>query len=195
MLKCLVEIRRVVPPVPPIIRSTRSDFSDARLAQIQRRMDQAYQDKLDGKISEEFWTRKSAEWQVEETQIRESIQALETARPDRLLDAARILELANKAYFLYVKQAHPERAKLLRMVLSNCGVDAVSLYPTYRKPFNLIFQTNKRRNGAPGEIRTPDPLVRSLRAGNSKCLVWRRLRTKRVVLTYPVCPYVRRTCR
>jgi site-specific DNA recombinase len=86
-----------------------------RLAQVQHRMDQAYQDKLDGKISEEFWTRKSAEWQAEETQIRESIRGLETVRPERLLDAARILELANKAYFLYVKQNHIERAKLLKM--------------------------------------------------------------------------------
>jgi hypothetical protein len=25
------------------------------------------------------------------------------------------------------------------MVLSNCTIDATSLYPTYRKPFDLIF--------------------------------------------------------
>ncbi len=105
--------------------------------------DQAYQDKLDGKISEEFWMRKSDEWQAEENQIRAAMHGLETVRPERLLDAAKILELANKAYFLYVKQNHTERAKLLKMVLSNCGIDAVSLYPTYRKPFNLIFQRVK----------------------------------------------------
>jgi site-specific DNA recombinase len=108
-----------------------------------RNADQAYQDKLDGKISEEFWVRKSDEWQAEENQIRASMQGLETVRPERMLDAAKILELANKAYFLYVKQNHAERAKLLKMVLSNCGIDAVSLYPTYRKPFNLIFEKVK----------------------------------------------------
>jgi site-specific DNA recombinase len=93
-------------------------------------MDQAYQDKLDGKVSEEFWTRKSIEWQSEEGQIRASMHDLDTARPERLLDAARILELANKTYFLYVKQDHAERAKLLKMVLSNCELDAVSIYRT-----------------------------------------------------------------
>jgi hypothetical protein len=102
-----------------------------RLTQVHRRMDQAYQDKLDGKVSEEFWTRKSIEWQSEEGQIRASMHALDTARPERLLDAARILELANKACFLYAKQDHAERAKLLKMVLSNCEIDAVSIYPTY----------------------------------------------------------------
>ena len=125
------------------IRKQQSDRFAQRLAQVHHRMDQAYQDKLDGKISEEFWMRKSVEWQAEETQIRGSIQGLEAVRPERLLDAARILELANKAYFLYVKQNHAEKAKLLKMVLSNCGIDAVSVYPTYRKPFDLIFQRNK----------------------------------------------------
>ena len=48
-----------------------------------------------GEISEEFWMRKSGEWQAEENQIRASMHGLETVRPERLLDAARILELAN----------------------------------------------------------------------------------------------------
>lgn len=51
----------------------------------------------------------------------------------------RTLELANKAYFLYVTQPAAEKAKLLKIVLSNCTVDAASVYPTYRKPFDLIF--------------------------------------------------------
>jgi len=125
------------------IRRQQGERLTSRLALVQHRLDQAYQDKLDGKISEEFCIRKSGEWQAEENQIRASLQALETARPERLLDAARILELANKAYFLYVKQDHAERAKLLKMVLSNCGIDAGSLYPTYRKPFDLIFKRAK----------------------------------------------------
>lgn len=102
---------------------------------MRRRLDHAYQDKLDGKISEEFWARKSSEWQTEEQQVQSAISQLTGANPGRLLDAARILELANKAYFLYVKQPPEEKAKLLKMVLSNCAIDAVSVYPTYRKPF------------------------------------------------------------
>ena len=87
--------------------------------------------------------RKSGEWQAEENQIQTVMQGLETASPERLLDAARILELANKAYFLNVKQNHTERAKLLKMVLSNCGIEAANIYPTYRKPFYMIFQKVK----------------------------------------------------
>ncbi len=71
------------------------------------------------------------------------IEGFSQVRPERLLDAARILELANKAYFLYLKQSAAERAKLLRIVLSNCTIDAASIYPTYRKPFDLVFARAK----------------------------------------------------
>lgn len=116
---------------------------ELRLASVRSRLERAYLDKLDGKITEEFWSRHSAEWQREEQQILLAIQGLEQASPDRILDGVKILELANKAYFLYLKQTPAEKAKLLGMVLSNCTIDAVNLYPTYRKPFDLIFQQTK----------------------------------------------------
>src|SRR5712692_3987008 len=114
-----------------------------RLEVVRRRLDQAYMDKLDGKIAEESWARRSAEWQQEEEQILLAMQGLEQSNPDRILEGVKILELANKAYFLYLKQPPAEKAKLLRIVLSNCGVDAANLYPTYRKPFDLIFMRAK----------------------------------------------------
>jgi hypothetical protein len=140
------------------IRRQQGERLTQRLSQVQRRLDQAYQDKLDGKISEEFWMRKSGEWQTEENQIRAAMQGLETARPERLLNAAKILELANKAYFLYVKQNHAERAnKLLKMVLSNCGIDAV-------KPFNLIFEKVKTEEWCARRDSNTRPLASEARA-------------------------------
>jgi site-specific DNA recombinase len=141
------------------IREQQQRVLQQRLALVQRRMDQAYQDKLDGKISEEFWARKSSEWQLEEHQVVGSIQSLKAVKPGRLLDAARILELANKAYFLYVKQSAAEKAKLLKMVLSNCAIDAVSIYPTYRKPFDLIFQRTKTEEWRAWRGSNPRPLA------------------------------------
>jgi len=110
-----------------------------RLGVVRHRIEQMYLDKLDAKVSEELWLRKSAEWQQEEQQVMMAMRALENASPDKMLDGARILELANKAHSLYLRQTPTEKAKLLKMVLSNCAVDALSLHPTYRKPFDLIF--------------------------------------------------------
>ena len=106
-------------------------------------MDQGYQDKLDGKIPEDFWQRKMSEWRAEEQRIQTAINGLSESSSDRLLSAKRILELANKAYSLYLTQNPTEQAKLLRLVLLNCSIDALSVYPTYRKPFDMIFERVK----------------------------------------------------
>ncbi|MDT8068598.1 MAG: zinc ribbon domain-containing protein [Terriglobia bacterium] len=134
---------------------------EQQLAAIRRRMDQAYSDKLDGKIPEEFWQRKMSDWHAEEQRIEMAIDALnEQTGTDRLLNAKRILELANKAYFLYLTRKPAEQAELLRKVLLNCSIDAVSIAPTYRKPFDVIFERAKNQEWSGREdlnLRPPDP--------------------------------------
>jgi site-specific DNA recombinase len=129
-------------------RADRLPAEEARLQQrltsIRTRMDQAYLDKLDGKITAAFWERKNVEWLQEEQQVQFALAGLKQAdEPARLLTASRTLELANKAYSLYLTQNPTEQAKLLRLVLLNCCIDALSVYPTYRKPFDIIFERVK----------------------------------------------------
>ena len=131
------------------------------LEAVRRRMDAAYTDKLDAKITEEFWQRKQAEWQTEELRIESQLAGLkEPAGEDRLLDARRILELAQHAHFLYLTRNPAEQAELLRKVLLNCSIDAVSLYPTYRKPFDMIYRRVKNHEWSGREdsnLRPPGP--------------------------------------
>jgi hypothetical protein len=70
-----------------------------RLTQVHRRMDLAYQDKLDGKISEEFWSRKSMEWQLEESQIRGSLVELQRVRTERFLDVVKDFRTRKQGLF------------------------------------------------------------------------------------------------
>ena len=136
---------------------TEYDRLSQRLAQVRGRLERAYMDKLDGKISEEFWESRSSVWNEERQQILLALQGLEQQSPERMLDGIRILELANKAYFLYVKQPPIEQAKLLRIALSNCKVDATSTYPTYRKPFDLIFERAKNEEWRARRDSNPRP--------------------------------------
>ena len=84
------------------IRKEQGERLQRRLTALRHRLDQAYLDKLDGKITEDFWNRKSVEWTSEEQQVLLALQSAEQPKPERMLDAMRTLELANKAYFLYV---------------------------------------------------------------------------------------------
>ncbi len=128
---------------------------------IHRRMDQAYSDKLDGTITDEFWKRKSAEWREEEARILSQLAEPQTApNPETVLSVERTLELANRAYFLYLTRKPAEQAELLRKVLLNCGIDGANLYPTYRRPFDLICNRAKNQEWSGREdlnLRPPGP--------------------------------------
>ena len=128
---------------------------------VRSRMDVAYTDKLDGKITEEFWQRKQTDWLSDELRLKGQLSGLDEARTgERVIDMQRILELSEKAYFLYDTQKPAGQADLLKMVLSNCSIDAVSLYPTYRKPFDLIFKRAKNHEWSGREdsnLRPPGP--------------------------------------
>ena len=145
---------------------TNSDRSrlEGRLTALLNRIDAAYMDKLDGKITEEVWGRKMADWRLEEHHVKLALDAVANAETeDRALSAERTLELANKAYLLYVSQDSFEKAKLLRILLSNCSMDAVSATPAYRYPFELIFkraQTEELVGTTRFELATSPTIVR-----------------------------------
>jgi hypothetical protein len=72
---------------------------EGRMTHIRNRMDAAYTDKLDGKVTEDFWQRKMGEWQIEEHQVKMALNGLACAETsDRALDAEKVFELANRAY-------------------------------------------------------------------------------------------------
>ena len=195
-LKHLQVPREIVERIVTTLREDQKDAAskmnadrsrlEGRLTTVRNRMDAAYLDKLDGKISEEFWERKMADWRMEEQQVKLALDALANAETqDRALSAERTLELANRAYSLYVSRDSFEKAKLLRMLLSNCSVDALTATPAYRYPFNLIFKRAKMEEwsgrldsnqrppapeaGALPDCATPRTLVNSPESHATKC--------------------------
>jgi len=131
------------------------------LDDLRRRQDQAYTDKLDGRITEGFWQRKQQEWQREELELEAALATAQQPRmAQKLLDAQRILELAQRAHSLYLTRKPAEQADLLRKVLLNCSIDGASITPTYRKPFDMIFNRAKRKEWSGREdlnLRPPGP--------------------------------------
>ena len=132
-----------------------------RLAMTRARMDQIYEDKLDGKINEEFWSRKQASLREQELALETQMSSWNTpVTRENVLTVERIFELANKAYFLYFTRNSMERGQLLKTVLLNCATDGVSFVPTYRKPFDLIFERAKTQEWSGREdlnLRPPGP--------------------------------------
>ncbi len=78
-----------------------------------------------------FWAQKNAEWQEEARGIERALGALQTASPDQLLTANRILELANKAYTLYLSQNAAAQGQVARN-------SAFELHHGWRKPLSSL---------------------------------------------------------
>jgi hypothetical protein len=100
---------------------------------------------LEGRISEDFWTRKSEQW--EERRALE-VQIARVNRPgvQRALNGQQILELVKQAGFIYRTSDPTKQRELLERVLSNCSFDRGSLCPTYAKPFDSFVKANKNGN-------------------------------------------------
>jgi site-specific DNA recombinase len=123
----------VADEIATALRATDSDAEQRRcesLRQLEQRrrtilskLDRGYEDRMSGQISEEFWLRKSAEWEEELAAVDAQRPPLEDARPLASTTGEKILELAKKAEILYKSQNPVEQRRLLETVLSNCAFD------------------------------------------------------------------------
>ena len=84
-------------------RQKRVAAIEQRLTALRARMDQMYEDKLDGKVDGEFWTRKTNDWREQERKLEADLSSLRLQVPaENALTVKRIFELTNKAHFLYL---------------------------------------------------------------------------------------------
>jgi hypothetical protein len=110
------------------------------------KIDRGYEDFVSGRISETFWSRKSAEWEAELQTVDAERGRLERTQAPAVATAEKILELATKAEILYKSQNPGEQRRLLETVLSNCTFDRGTLSPTYTSPFDLLVKGNETGN-------------------------------------------------
>ena len=126
--------------------------SDARRRLDQRRqmpvrhLDRGYDDFVIDRVSADFWTRKSTQWEAELQAIDAERTRLTQPWPAGSVTAGKILELAKQAENLYKSQDPAEQRRLLETVLSNCTFDRRSLCPTYASPFDLLVKGNETGN-------------------------------------------------
>ena len=117
------------------------DRLEAEHARLQSRLDGMYMDKLDGRISAEFYDRHATEWRAEQVRLLSRIEDHQATNKNYMDEGINLLELVSEAHSLFEKQEGHEKRRLLRFVLSNCTWKGGELQPTYRQPFDMIAHT------------------------------------------------------
>lgn len=107
---------------------------------LQDRIKKIYIDKLDGLIDETFWLEQHNKWKIELEKIETIIQAHSKTNIRYIEEGVGILELAQKASFLYEKQNSEEKLKLLKILLSNSWLKDGKLSYEYKKPFDILAE-------------------------------------------------------
>ena len=130
-----------------------------RRRKVLAKLDRGYDDYLDGRVTEDFWNRKSGEWEDERRTLEAELARLAHSDGPVAVTAERILELAKNAEFLYKTQDPAEQRRLLETVLSNCTFDRGTLCPAYSKPFDLFAQGNESGNWRGRRDSNPRPLA------------------------------------
>jgi site-specific DNA recombinase len=128
--------------------SVETSGRERRMTQLRTFQKGAYEDKLTGVITEDFYRERVAEWQVE---IDALTVAMRAERP--VIDRANFLrvartpiELMQTAQTLYLTQSAEEKNELLKIVVSNLRVEKrepVTISATLRSPFDVLAKWPK----------------------------------------------------
>jgi hypothetical protein len=116
---------------------------------IQTSMKKAFQAKLDGLVSDDFFKAVHNDYQAELDAVSYRLANLSDSVDADFDIAMQTIELSHQAESLFVRANHDQKRRLLQSVLSNCELIGTTLYPTYKKPFDILVKglesQNKRR--------------------------------------------------
>ena len=124
---------------------------------LENRINMIYADKLDGKISEEFWLKKHNEFNAELIKTEELIICHAKANKNYMERGNELLELAENAYSKYLGMSADKKVIFLNYIGSNFSVKDGKLSYTYEKPFDILAEGLNRQLKRGGRGSNPRP--------------------------------------
>lgn len=118
---------------------------------VQRRVESMYEDKLDGRITADFYDTKVQELKQKQVDILKQMELHERADENYYIQLGRLLDLASRAHELFTRSKLDKKRRLLQSLLSNLTLSGKKLSISLQEPFNLIFEHTKRSQWLPGE--------------------------------------------
>jgi len=124
-----------------------SQYAEKRLSvlntqrkRITDRISRLYEDKLDNKIQESFWSLKNTEYTRELAAIEAEISELQGSNKESIEDGIKALELIKGLKKHYENGDYFKKAEIVKAVASNHTYDGENLNPVMKKPFSLFAE-------------------------------------------------------
>ncbi len=110
--------------------------------QVKNRIETMYMDKLDGRITEEFYDERAAAWKREQESLRRKIQDIQRAAPAPVDQAVDMLRLTSRACQLFLQQPANEQRRLLQTLIKDAAWKDGALRTTLFEPFDILRHSN-----------------------------------------------------
>ena len=118
---------------------------------IQRRLNQVYDDKLDGLIDEKMYLERVSSYKSRQTEIVEQMERHEKADKNFYITANLVMNLASRAREIFESSEADEKRQLLDLMFQNLKLQDASLSVQVREPF-LTMMDFKNRPGEWGRL-------------------------------------------
>ena len=120
-----------------IRKESQASFGE-QLEAVRTRMEKAYEDRLDGKLPEALWVKKSKEWERDIDRLERLLRGCDRAGENFKEEGVFLLELSEVAYSMYERDDFAQRRELLNILCSNLILKDGKVTAKYRQPFDLI---------------------------------------------------------
>ena len=124
----------------------------ARYEQIRARIETMYLDKIDGRITQEFFDKQSATWRREQDGLLLKIQEIQKATPMPIDQAVDMLRRTSQASELFLQQSASEQRRFLHTVVEKAAWQDSALRTTLFEPFEILRHSNRESNRKEKEI-------------------------------------------
>src|SRR5262249_26877872 len=102
-----------------------------------------YLDKIDGRITQEFFDRQAAECRDRQGTLLRKIQEIEKSAPAPVDQAIEMLQLTGRASERFLLQPAAEQRRLINVVVDKAAWQNGALQTTLFEPFEILRHSNR----------------------------------------------------
>lgn len=114
-----------------------------------KRLEKIYLDKLDGRITDDQYDNFYQSFREHIAEVDTKMAMLQEAEDNYYITTKYLLDLANRAYDLFVSSEVEEKRQLIKLVLQNLRIEGDKVRYTAIKPFDVILNYADRTDWLP----------------------------------------------
>ena len=119
-----------------------------QISRLQKRIEQAYLDKCDGKIDEDSWKVQNRKWHSEKADLIEQLKRMNTADEKFYITCEQFLSFVKDSYKMFLNGSVEDKRFITQLVVSKCTYHAkkldIELYPVFYSLLELPVLTGDK---------------------------------------------------